>query len=100
MPVRTTAFQQRMPRLFDDIRRAEVLHPPSWLADNCFDDWERSATSVMKIITRNPPIPVLLCNNVSEFYYETSGKEEWHYLKDFPGISPPWPIFWTEHRFP
>jgi hypothetical protein len=53
----------------------------------------------MKLIA-DEELPVLLIDNVAEYYYAGTGQEYWDITVDFPNIAPVFPAFWAEHKFP
>jgi hypothetical protein len=85
-----------MPRLIDDIRVRGVQMPvfvaPEWEAQ-----WLKYAKSVMQVLTE-PKLPVLLIDNVADYYYVGTGQEYWSLERDFPNLAPPYECFWAEHR--
>jgi hypothetical protein len=53
----------------------------------------------MKLV-QSPDIPVLLIDNVAEYFYVGSDQEFWDLRNDFPNLAPPFGIWWTEHKLP
>lgn len=43
--------------------------------------------------------PVIVADNVTEYYYAISDREVWNY-EDFPNVAPPFPSFFIETRRP
>lgn len=87
-----------MPRLIDDIRAARQLEAPFWLNPMKEHLWRNHAAQIMRTLRHQ--IPVLLIDNVAEYYMSGTDQEYWDLKEHFPNIAPPFPIFWTEHRVP
>jgi hypothetical protein len=49
---------------------------------------------------RTLELPVLLIDNVADYYYRGTDQEFWDLGRDFPNLAPPYPVFWTEHKMP
>lgn len=45
-------------------------------------------------------VPVIVADNVAEFYYAGTDQEEWEIEKDFPNLAPPFEQFWIEAARP
>jgi hypothetical protein len=86
-----------MPRLIDTIRKDRAFQMPVWVAPEFENAWARQCQNLMPLI-ENPDLPILLIDNVSDYYYFGSDQEHWDLVKDFPNLAPPWPAFWAEHR--
>jgi hypothetical protein len=43
---------------------------------------------------------VVVVDNVAEYFYAGTDKEEWDGEKDFPCLAPPFPVLWMEYRAP
>jgi hypothetical protein len=86
-----------MPRLIDDLRaRSARLAMPFFVPPDKADAWQAIAKHTHDIIM-TPDLPVLLIDNVAEYYY-TSEQEYWDLRDDFPNLAPPYPAFWCEHK--
>lgn len=44
--------------------------------------------------------PMLVIDNVSQFFYEQDERDDWDISKDFPNIAPPFARFWMECKAP
>jgi hypothetical protein len=89
-----------MSRFIDDIRTPGVrINAPIWIAPHLFSQWREHTGKVMEAI-RSPDLPVLLIDNVSDYYYTASDQEYWDLSTDFPNLAPPFKHFWCEHRLP
>jgi hypothetical protein len=86
-----------MPRLIDDLRaNGAKLAMPHFVLEAKQDAWEYLAKRTQEILM-TPDLPVLLIDNVAEYFY-TSDQEYWDLSKDFPNLAPPFPAFWCESR--
>ena len=47
-----------------------------------------------------PSLPVILADNVADYYFKDTGQEDWNIPQHFPNIAPPFTQFWVEHRMP
>jgi hypothetical protein len=83
-------------RLIDDIR-GSALQKPVWVAGKHEEAWIKHARALIPLLA-NPELPVLLIDNVSDYYYHGSDQEYWDLKRDFPNLAPPFPFFWAEHR--
>lgn len=45
-----------------------------------------------------PEVPIIVADNISEYYMEGSDKEAWDIQFDFPNMAPPFDAFWIEAR--
>lgn len=90
-----------MPRLIDDIRAAKHLQAPFFVGPRKADAWSEHA-SVIADMLRAPgnELPVILIDNVADYYYTASDQEYWDIGRDFPNLAPPFPVAWYEHRLP
>jgi hypothetical protein len=86
-----------MPRLIDRIRSERAFQMPVWVAPYFEKAWERQVHNLMPLI-EDPQLPVLLIDNVADYYYFGSDQEYWDLKHDFPNLAPPFPAFWAEHR--
>jgi hypothetical protein len=88
-----------MARFLDDVRRAGRLEMPWWVERRHHARWARHATMLYGYLQQRD-LPVLLIDNVADYYYSGTSQEYWNLAKHFPNMAPPFPLFWTEHRFP
>ena len=94
-----TPSRSRVSRLIDDLRSANRIEAPPFVAPAKYRSWVEHMTRCSTII-HDEQLPVILCDNVSSYYFEGTGKEQWNLIRDFPNVAPPYPIAWFEHRFP
>jgi hypothetical protein len=85
-----------MARLIDDMRAGAIQTP--WFIQYR-DEWKRTA-NFLGTLLMDPELPVILIDNVADYYYTGSDQEQWNIARDFPNIAPPFPRFWMEHRMP
>lgn len=88
-----------MSRLLDDLRRVNRVTAPWCLDQRKEREWARHIDQLHAILS-DRSLPVILADNVAQFYYEASGQEYWDLSKHFPNIAPPFGMFWVEHKFP
>jgi len=86
-----------MARLIDELRATRAFQMPVWVAPEYEAAWKRDAARLMPLLD-NPELPVLLIDNVADYYYHGSDQEYWDLKRDFPNLAPPYPAFWAEHR--
>jgi hypothetical protein len=86
-----------MPRLIDDLRANGKVQMPHWVAPRLERAWTEYARHIMALAS-DPALPVLLIDNVAEYFYSGTDQEYWDIGKDFPNIAPPFPAFWVEWR--
>lgn len=87
-----------MARFIDDLRAAKKIGMPSFIPDAREAQWTNYAGHVLDLL-RDDQLPVILADNVSEYYYAGTDQEFWG-PKDFPNVAPPYESFWIEHRMP
>ena len=87
-----------MPRLIDDIRLRGV-QMPAFVSSGKEREWVDYARTVLKILS-DPTLPVLLVDNVADYYYRGTDQEFWSFDRDFPNLAPPFEQFWCEHKMP
>lgn len=87
-----------MPRLIDDIRLRGV-QMPQLIEEEKEDAWQQYARRLLDIVS-DRALPVVLIDNVAEYYYRGSDQEYWSFDRDFPNLAPPFERFWCEHRMP
>jgi hypothetical protein len=86
-----------MPRLIDDIRGAGRLGMPWFVPRHKEQVWEQHAVRVIELL-QDPALPVLVIDNVAEYFYTGTDQEQWNIDRDFPNLAPPFPMFWAEHK--
>jgi hypothetical protein len=86
-----------MPRLIDDIRAAKALQMPWFVVKE--REWAAHTQRVLDIL-KDRQLPVLLIDNVADYYFKSTDQEFWTLDRDFPNGAPPFPSFWCEHRLP
>jgi hypothetical protein len=87
-----------MGRLIDDIRHTSRIVPPHYLDPLKRRGWSEHVSRILGLVRSE--IPVLLIDNVSEYYWTGSGQEHWDLRDHFPNLAPPYGLFWAEHKFP
>jgi hypothetical protein len=83
--------------MIDQLRAEHAFQMPVWVAPEHQAEWDRTVPVVAEIID-NPDLPVLLIDNVAQYYFEGTDQEFWDLREDFPNLAPPFPAFWCEHR--
>jgi hypothetical protein len=73
------------------------MQMPVWVAPAFQEAWTNQVLNLLPLL-RNPDLPILLIDNVADFYYHGSDQEFWDLRRDFPNLAPPFPAFWCEHR--
>jgi hypothetical protein len=86
-------------RLIDDLRATPTLLTPWWIGDRFLERFNTHARRIMQMI-HAPDIPVLLIDNVADYYFNGTDQEFWDLTRDFPNLAPPYEVFWTEHKLP
>jgi hypothetical protein len=87
-----------MPRLIDELRAKTCrLKMPWFVREDKVDEWQATARRLQRMLD-NPEMPVLLIDNVAEYYYFQSEQEYWSLDRDFPNLAPPYQSWWCEHR--
>jgi hypothetical protein len=74
-------------------RRKEIDIPPAW-CDNLAKLDRRATAEIFK------ECEILSIDNVAEYYWSGTDKEEWDVMQDFPNLAPPFHNFWMEYQFP
>jgi hypothetical protein len=87
-------------KLIDKLRRPYAkIQMPWWVKKSKEQMWADHAGFVGRFIAECPePIPVILIDNVAEYFYSGTDQEYWDLQKDFPNVAPPYPIFWIENK--
>jgi hypothetical protein len=88
-----------MPRLIDDLRAQAKLQKPWFVPPHRVEAWKKLALKLGEMIC-DPELPVILMDNVADYYYTGSDQEHWDLQDDFPNVAPPFDQFWIEHRMP
>ena len=88
-----------MPRLIDDLRAAKRVMIPWHVAPHKEDLWAAHAKQVMRFVAE-PSLPVVLIDNVADYYFTGTDQEQWDLGKHFPNMAPPFEMAWFEHRMP
>ena len=88
-----------MPRLIDDLRSKNGARVaiPNWVLPRNERAWTEYALHAMSVVN-DPDMPVLLTDNVANYFYTQSDQEHWSIDRDFPNIAPPFPKFWVEWK--
>jgi hypothetical protein len=60
-----------MPRLIDTLRAERAFQLPVWVAPEYESAWKRQVHNLMPLLD-NPELPVLLIDNVADYYYHGS----------------------------
>ena len=91
-----------MARLLDDIRRFP-LRMPGFVPRHLEEHWATYARKIMSMILPAKgadELPVVLIDNVADYYFRVSDQEMWDITTDFPNLATPYPAFWVEHKLP
>jgi hypothetical protein len=86
-----------MPRLIDEMRASGKVGMPHWVAPKLESAWIGYARKIMPLLS-DLALPVLLIDNVAEYFYSGTDQEYWSLDEDFPNIAPPFPQFWVEFK--
>jgi len=87
-----------MPKLIDDMRRkGAAFAAPTFLRPEMEDFWTQQMMGLADIL-RDPQLPVLMIDNVAEYFYVGTDQEHWDLKRDFPNLAPPFPQFWCEFK--
>jgi hypothetical protein len=86
-------------RLIDDLRATGHLTMPHFVLPEHIPAWYVLAAQLIDLLA-DPALPVLTLNATSRFLYTDSGQETWDLTRDFPNLTPPFPVFWCEHAIP
>jgi len=88
-----------MPRLIDDLRAPDAkVAMPNIVASRLEQAWTSYAATVNEIL--HDEFPILLIDNVADYYFQASDQEYWDLSRDFPNLAPPYVRFWCEHKLP
>ena len=86
-----------MPRLIDDLRATGKVAMPYYVLPRLRQAWLDYAERVSEA-AGDPDLPVLLIDNVAEYFYSGTDQEYWSLDKDFPNLAPPFRSFWCEFK--
>ena len=86
-----------MPRLIDDLRAGGRIAMPWFIERAKQQQWIDYAHRVNEIAS-DPALPILLIDNVAQYFYTGTDQEYWSLDKDFPNVAPPFPRFWCEFK--
>ena len=86
-----------MPRLIDDLRAQGRVMMPWYIEPTNRQQWCEYAARVSEVLS-DPDLPVLLIDNVADYFYSGTDQEYWSLDKDFPNVAPPFPRFWCEFK--
>ncbi len=86
-----------MPRLIDDLRATGKVAMPYYVLPRLRQAWLDYAERVAEA-AGDPDLPVLLIDNVAEYFYSGTDQEYWSLDKDFPNLAPPFRSFWCEFK--
>ena len=86
-----------MPRLIDDLRASGRVMMPYFVLPRQRAKWTEYAQHLANM-GGDPDMPVLLLDNVAQYFYNGTDQEYWDVAKDFPNIAPPFPRFWCEWK--
>jgi len=88
-----------MPRLIDDIRAAGRMAVPWCVSESKLDLWQKHAQQCWDLLQK-ADLPVVLIDNVAQYYFMGTDQEYWDLCDDFPNLAPPFELAWFEHRAP
>jgi hypothetical protein len=89
-----------MARLIDEIRAGARIYEPGPLSAEAKPEWQDDLELVLYLLKNNPRLPVLLIDNVAEYYWLHMLDEHVRQKKDinFPNLAPPYEkVFWVEY---
>lgn len=86
-----------MPRLIDDLRAGGKLSMPFFVLPRHEEAWGKLAGTLHQALC-DPSLPVLLIDNVSDYYFTGTDQEYWDLTRDFPNLAPPFPVCWFENK--
>jgi hypothetical protein len=87
-----------MPRLIDDLRAAKSVTMPRFVSPFKEARWDAHAKRIIDVL--RDPVPVVLIDNVADYYFTGTDQENWNLGQHFPNMAPPFEIAWFEHRLP
>lgn len=87
-----------MPKLIDELRGKEARIKKPWLVREDMESyWAQHVGGIAEML-RDPQLPVIVIDNVAEYFYAGTDQEQWSLDRDFPNLAPPFPQFWMEYR--
>jgi hypothetical protein len=90
-----------MARLIDELRSAAGVKMPRFVVPEKQAAWANHARHLWKLIEdMGDELPVIVADNVAEYYFTGTGQEQWNIQNDFPNVAPPYPLYWLEHHLP
>jgi len=88
-----------MARLIDDLRATDRLNMPWYVGRAKHKAWFEHQARLRPLYMRRD-FPVILIDNVADYFYSGTDQENWDLRDHFPNIAPPWRTAWFEHRMP
>jgi len=88
-----------MARLIDEIRSRKRFGCPWFVSEKKEQAWV-NITRQLQPMLANPQLPVILCDNVADYYYQGTDQEQWNIPEHFVNLAPPFHQCWMEHRMP
>ena len=85
-------------RLIDDLRKIQRLTRPRLVAKSKTEAWLEYSAGLRQF-WQSPDLPVAEIPGVAAYYFEGS-PESWSLTRDFPDLTPPFPVLWFEYPFP
>lgn len=82
-----------------DLILADRMRPPHWWRYDSVEDRDKWDGLRDRIIEQASVATLLVADNVAEYIYAGTDKEQWD-KEDFPNAAPPWPEFFIEYRRP
>jgi len=73
---------------------------PHWTYRKKAEAWRSHASRLLGIMRNHGDIPVIVADNVADYYYAGTGQEYWDLQVHFPNLAPPYPVYWIEFRLP
>jgi hypothetical protein len=65
------------------------------------DLWGQHAGAIWELLEgKRWPLPVIVADNVADYYFSGTDQEIWDLGTDFANMAPPFPLFWVEHKLP
>jgi hypothetical protein len=75
---------------------------PQWILPPKAQVWQDMTRKIAQWIPQigGPDVPVILAQNVADYYYAGNDQEMWSLTNHFPNLAPPFDAFWIEHGIP
>ena len=83
-------------RFADRILSASTMRPPAFVRP----EWIDTAKNLAWLQEGLRRAVVFRIDNVAEYFFAGTPKEEWDICEDFPCLAPPYPVFWMEYKMP